>query len=636
MKTLFAYKEAYLDVDSSIYKSASDKNRRRYNINEIQAKINKNNKRYYAGWAQALGSDFLTGKKYLGIGMETTTEQITDKKSLYSNPLEIFLSTPSKIEIYKDGKLLNVQNHEAGYVTLDTKNFPTGSYDTLLRIEDQFGNITEKTKYFVKRTSMPPLNHPQYFVNTGYFQEVFEKSKKILPTYSDKLFLQAGGNYRTGFNTYLSENAIFTRGSLYSETGFYYISSRYSLGPKGFFSTQKDMGGGLEFNTRIDKLSLNLRALKNLRKNNPNTTDSRYDPVGTSRYRISSNISYPLFGGSLSYTNNIYRNFNTDVTHVNIIRYQYNWNISQYFRSFLQSVIRYNADETTFLINFSIRYMGKNISISTNNRRNYAKAKGQKRTYTNVYGVNTNWNKQNKDKKYAASLDLTKQHDKDRVSTGFSYQDNYLSIRPRLNYARVEGKPTHTRTLNLATGFVLSGKDFTLTNTRRSKQGILITVNTSSQVDGKFEIYLNGRAAQVISGNSPIFVRTQPYKTYKIAIASQSEERFEMKEKMKIATIYPGNVAKAEFNAYQIYALISKLVDEKGQPIPGAKFEGGRFYDQTDNSGDFQIDTRADQKELIFKKESGEKCVASLPNQKIESGFMEIPKLVCRPIYSEY
>jgi outer membrane usher protein FimD/PapC len=99
-------------------------------------------------------------------------------------------------------------------------------------------------------------------------------------------------------------------------------------------------------------------------------------------------------------------------------------------------------------------------------------------------------------------------------------------------------------------------------------------------------------------------------------------------------TIYPGNVGYVEFNAHQIYALITKLVDEKDQPISEAKLEDGKFFEATDSSGDLQIDIRVSKKEMIFKKKSGEKCKATLINQKINTGFLEIPKLVCKSIPS--
>ncbi len=633
MKTLLGYKESYIDMDSSIYKSNLDKNRRRYNINELQAKINKNNKKYYAGWGQAVGSSFLQGKRYLGLGMETTTDQIIDQKSLYSSAVELFLETPSKVEIYKDGKLLSAQDHDGGYIMIDTSNFPSGSYDTLIRIEDQNGNITEKTEYFVKRTSMPPLGKPQYYFNVGYLQETFDKNKKMLPTYSKKLLLQAGGSYRTSLNTYLSENIMVARGGIFSETGFNYIATKYSVTPTGYFSTHKDLGAGINYNTSFfNKIRFSINAAKSLRKHNPNQTDPRYDPLSSLRYRISTSLSFPVWEGNLSYRYRLHRNFNQEVDHINIIRYQYNWRLSQLFRASLGSTITYKSNETVFLLNMAVRFSEKNFAASVNNTRTYSKQKGQSRTYKNVYGLNTNWNKQDQEKKYRTSLAIDKEYDKDRVNTRVSYQDNLWTINPSLNYFRSSGKPNHSRSLRVSTGLVFTDEAVSFTNTKRAKQGVLVTVKTMSKIDGKFEVYLNGRPVQVISGNNSIFVNAQPYKTYKISVVSQSKERFEIKEKMKMATIYPGNVAQTTFNAYQIYALMSKLVDETDTPISNASLEGGRFFDQTDESGNFQFDIRADQKKLVFKKQSGEKCMAVIPDKKIDTGFLEIPKLVCRDI----
>jgi|GEM_PF-4200603 len=206
-----------------------------------------------------------------------------------------------------------------------------------------------------------------------------------------------------------------------------------------------------------------------------------------------------------------------------------------------------------------------------------------------------------------------------------------MKIVPSLTYIRNSGKPSHIRNLRMGTGLAISGGNISLTNTKRSKQGILVTVNTKGK-NGAFKVYLNGGGKHVVKGNSSAFIPAQPYRTYKISVSSKSAERFKVKEKIKMVTIYPGNVDHVEFNAYQIYAIISQLVDEADKPISNASLEGGRFFDQTDESGNFQFDIRADQKELIFNKSSGDKCVAVLPDQEVESGYLEIPKLVCRQI----
>ncbi len=632
MLTYLGYKEAYIDMKSTVRKSDTQTSRRRYNIQEIQAKANKYNKQYYSGWGRMQGSNFLSSKKYLGLGFQTTTDQISDKNSLYANPIELFLSNPSKIEIYRDDELLSAQNYSVGNTVIDTKSLPFGSYEILIRIVDDNGNVTEKVEYFVKNSSMPSENNPNYYFNLGVFEEMYDQEKKMLPTYSDKKFVQAGGDFRVSDHSFIAHNFILSRGMIYGEAEYNYIKNKYKISPVLSLTTNKDQGFGLRFGGPLFfGMLYNGSATRVFRNKNPVQTLRYADPFTTLKYRISNNLSLKLPYGSLSFGSNIFKIFNRKVSHRNSIRYNYSWNISKAYRANVGSLLTFQARETTLLFTLSFKFSEKNTTLNLKNIRSYEKEEGNKRVYQNTYNISPSWSGHHEDKYYGVAADMQKRHDNDRLQSKLSYEDSSMKIVPSLTYIRNSGKPSHIRNLRMGTGLAISGGNISLTNTKRSKQGILVTVNTKGK-DGAFKVYLNGGGKHIVKGNSSIFIPAQPYRTYKISVSSKSNERFKVKEKIKMVTIYPGNVDHVEFNAYQIYALISQLVDETDTPISNASLEGGKFFDQTDESGNFQFDIRADQKELIFKTQSGEKCMAILPDQEVESGFLEIPKLVCKPM----
>ena len=216
MNTLVAYKQGYLDMRSTIQKQDTNNKRRRYNIHQIQGNLNHNTKHYYGGWGNYKGTEFLAGRAYLGAGMETNLDSIKDKKLLTNHPIEIFLPTPSNVRIYREGELLSNTEYDAGYQNLKTNSLPGGAYEIEIEVEDDGGNITKKKEFFVRENSMPSMDYPQYYLNIGFMQDHFDLDKKILPTYSDKAFFQVGGDLRTSLSTYISENIIMARGSLFS------------------------------------------------------------------------------------------------------------------------------------------------------------------------------------------------------------------------------------------------------------------------------------------------------------------------------------------------------------------------------------------------------------------------------------
>jgi hypothetical protein len=85
----------------------------------------------------------------------------------YASPIQIFLPRRSRVELYRDGRLLSSGIYDAGTQFVDTSPLPEGAYDVQMRILDNVSGDRMETRFFTKSTQLPPRGEPLYFAELG-------------------------------------------------------------------------------------------------------------------------------------------------------------------------------------------------------------------------------------------------------------------------------------------------------------------------------------------------------------------------------------------------------------------------------------------------------------------------------------
>ena len=94
----------------------------------------------------------LTGQPVLGLSIKNHG---VVNESRQAAPLVVYLTFPSQVSVYKGDHLVSVQSLPYGKQQLDTRNFPTGSYNVRIVVVDQYGHKTQQTQFFVKQSQFP-------------------------------------------------------------------------------------------------------------------------------------------------------------------------------------------------------------------------------------------------------------------------------------------------------------------------------------------------------------------------------------------------------------------------------------------------------------------------------------------------
>ncbi|MBT5654961.1 MAG: hypothetical protein HOI80_05650, partial [Alphaproteobacteria bacterium] len=133
-RNVFAYKEAFIDIDSSYFLDEGDTSlstvgEKRFRFSTITGNLNRWNKTFQIGTVRNEGSNFLSSQLLIGGKFFTTLNQLTDLNSAQSTPIEVFLALPGEVQVFRDKKLLYAQNYTAGNQFINTSSFPAGNYD---------------------------------------------------------------------------------------------------------------------------------------------------------------------------------------------------------------------------------------------------------------------------------------------------------------------------------------------------------------------------------------------------------------------------------------------------------------------------------------------------------------------------
>ena len=78
-----------------------------------------------------------------GAAWETLTDTLKDGGNVFGSRLEVYLPVPSKVNVYRDERLIGTGFYPAGKQELDTSSFPDGAYTVQLEIIGQNGSRSE-------------------------------------------------------------------------------------------------------------------------------------------------------------------------------------------------------------------------------------------------------------------------------------------------------------------------------------------------------------------------------------------------------------------------------------------------------------------------------------------------------------
>jgi Mat/Ecp fimbriae outer membrane usher protein len=203
------------------------------------------NWRYLAGLFWAPGSELIGRRKIVGAGIATQLDTRQNKEELLGTPVSIFLQQPAKVDLLVDGRIIASRIYPAGNRLVDTASLPNGSYELVVRIQEDGRPPREEQRFFSKGSAMAPAGRPLLSVFAG----LIPSSSSGLSLRGDDLFYQASAAYRLSPALGLDAALLGTQHKAILEGGATYHLPWAQLRVGALLSSGADYGALLRFNS---------------------------------------------------------------------------------------------------------------------------------------------------------------------------------------------------------------------------------------------------------------------------------------------------------------------------------------------------------------------------------------------------
>ncbi|WP_257267005.1 TcfC E-set like domain-containing protein [Endozoicomonas sp. ONNA2] len=572
------------------------------------------------------GLNLTSDQPMVGLRINSSDNTREDLDFSGGMPVAVFLPTRGRVEVRKDDRLIDSAFFEAGSQQLDTSGFPSGAYDIEIRIVDEAGNlITTETRFFAKQSQIPPVGEWLFFAETG--QVVNRQVDKALPELT-KQWLTRAGTSRRVHDTLAATGAVaINNDDALMEFGLYHFGYRYEISPSLMLA---DNGSkGFIVNSRLSLADLSLSGnYRRLWRDELLTDEVDGDGneipglFGNAFEQHSVSAAMPLLDGSLGYRYSLNQSYDDnneeqDPTRTHSLDYR-----RTLFRTFdydgdVTLSLSKSGDTQIGLVSFSFRYRQDRWNFRATPRAEINRQNGQTERSERLR-ISTSWNDGDLldgDLRFDAGVE---------GGTGDERMDGSVQYANR--YGRASFSASHTRSSDsnttswggsMNTSFLTDGDVFALGGEERAESALV--VNLEGRAGDVFDVKVNGQRRGYAIAGSPSIIALTPYEQYRVSLSPAGETLYSFDEREKTVTLYPGNVVTLDYEAIPLQLLFGRLLFN-GQPLEGARINGGLFPGSTDDIGMFQLETRSDVGNLQIELDNGWLC--QLPVQPLDAGYV--------------
>ncbi|WP_066015942.1 TcfC E-set like domain-containing protein [Endozoicomonas atrinae] len=614
--------------ENSLYWSWDYSDTNHFSVNQFYGQRDFEGLEYNGGLlsTSGFGLNLTSDQPMVGLRINSSDNTREDLDFSGGMPVEIFLPTRGRVEIRKDGRLIDSAFFEAGSQQLDTTSFPSGAYDIEIRILDESGNlISTETRFFAKQSQIPPIGEWLFFAESGRL--VNREADKALPELTEQWLTRAGASRRV-FDTLAATGAVaINNDDALMEFGLYHFGYRYEIAPSLMLADNGSKGFTVNSRLTLGDLSLSGN-YRRLWHDEPidNEVDDNGEEIpglfGNAFEQHSVSASMPVFDGSLGYRYSLNQSYDDnneeqDPTRTHSLDYR-----RTLFRTFdydgdITLSLSKSGDTEIGLVSFSFRYREDRWNFRATPRAEVSKRDGETDSSERLR-LSASWDDGDLldgDLRFDAGVEGGTGDD--RMDGSVQYANRYG--RASFSASHTLGDTSNTTSWggSMSTSFLTDGDVFALGGEERAESALV--VNLDGRPGDVFDVKVNGQRRGYAIAGSPSIIALSPYEQYRVSLSPAGETLYSFDEREKTVTLYPGNVVTLDYEAIPLQLLFGRLLFN-GQPLEGARINGGLYPGSTDDIGMFQLETRSDVGNLQVELDNGWLC--QLPVQPLDAGYV--------------
>ncbi|OAT49721.1 TcfC E-set like domain-containing protein [Providencia heimbachae] len=594
LDALFAAAEHHLNINASAY--SIGKSNSSVDLYRAMYERDFNGFRFAIGlmstWnLQSIASlTTLSSSKIYAASIGNNSSSVVVNKQYSLTPIYAFLNSPGEVRIYRQGKLLNIQNFPMGNYEVDTSILPFGIYDVTIETVVDGKVVTTQNQTINKSFGAMTANSDKvnWEIYGGYVD--FDKKNYVRGDDShsqtpSKSYL-LGGSLAKGFPVLSGLNLTMSNYGfdkyLVNETSVNLSVNEYvSLSWQGMIENHGS-------HRNIGTISVNI--------------PEGYGAIWASKEKTIIKGDLPLYdadsysyGGTFNFDKIIDRTGSFTISNTkdrrigsDSINYEYANTLfsGRYGTIGLRTgVQRYHYDnqsstnEKYINLDFSLplsTWLSTGVSSTNGNIKAniYANKSFEDSVITNA-GVSVS--KLVRDKNNGESDFSTLAY----ASYDMKYNSGTVTIN-RPDSDRINGNLT-------SRGSVAYGGGKITPSGQQGKAGIII--NSDIQGNGSMVAQVNGQNYPISGKNT--FIPLSPYSDYDIQLMNdgKSKDSFDIVSgRNKSVTLYPGNIAIYQPEVRQLVTVFGRLKSPTGEFIKYASIRNHIGRTKTDHNGEFSMD----------------------------------------------
>ncbi|POG21720.1 hypothetical protein C2855_19155 [Aeromonas bestiarum] len=597
LNSLVGYSEHHLDLDGSLYNlGETNQNGSLY---RAMYERDIEDRRFATGMVstwdlQTLGgvSALNAGRIYgLSYGNQARSRTVNESES--TTPIQVFMPSAGEVRVYRDGKLIGLQNFSIGNHRIDTSRFPHGSYSVTVEIHID-GRLTESSNQRVTK-----LNNSLGFDQEWGWQSwggLMEASQDGAS--SPLLGLSLARTFET---TNLTLTGYGFKDALVSESqASWQLTDRVSTQLQGMLASDASWRISSGVTAQVhDNVSLWLSQEKL-------DTGSKLTTAPLDLY--TAGISINLGGwhdrlGSLSFNTTHDREQGSDRSYIDYYQSLYSGRYGQLsLRTSLQS-------SSATLSGFNNKSLTLDYSIPFDNLFSLGMSSNEEGQTT----ANLSYQKRMEGFVNTATLNGSKvvndaKNRNPTLSGSLGFENSMTG--GTLTLGRSQGGDVNGNLI--ARGAVITtGDEILASSQNRSGSGLLI--DTGIGKEGKMLAKINGQEYSL--EGSKTFVALSPFQEYEVELLNSktTKDSYDINTGKQRYTLFPGNVAKldATRSVKEMVTVFGIIRAEDGSVIANARIDNHIGTTVTNETGEFSLDVDKANPVLSFKH-GNEFCEAEL------------------------
>ncbi|MER1962227.1 CS1-pili formation C-terminal domain-containing protein [Proteus vulgaris] len=572
----------------------------------------------------------LNSSKVYGITYGNNSSSKVSNTQLSLTPITVFLPSAGEVRLYRDGKLLSIQNFPMGSFEVDTAPLPFGIYEVDVEVVID-GKVRSKQRQTVNKSfnmKGATLNQLRWELYSGYVdykKRIKNNNNEYRTTRGDNTVLVGGAGAITlgvfsGLNLQGSAY-IFDNVAVLETNSHLQLTDTLSTSWQALIAKE---GSNRNIFTANYALPKGLGSLwVNREKGNIKDDFPMYD---SDNYSFGTTLNFTQFweyAGSFTYS---YTKDLRDKNNANNFEYATTLYTGRYGSMSLRTGIqRYHYDnqdstnEKYITLDFSLplaTWLSAGMSSSNGNLRGELSAS---KNFENAPIT-------------SAGLSVsTLLHDKDGTDSDFSVSGYSMFDTKYSTGTLTMNRPNDDRlntTLTARGSFAYSDMNFSASG-KQETSGVIVKTG----IDGEGQIAANVNGQRFVLSGSNNFIPLSPYAEYKVELLNDknSEDSFDIASgRVKNVVLYPGNVAVHQPELKQMVTVFGRMKSPDGTLLASAQVRNHIGRTQTDHQGQFAMDVDKRYPVISLQQDDKQICEAELDLSSAR-GVLWVGDVICDP-----